>query len=288
MWEWWFWNVRHRLYWHVAQFDRGVHGRGPLLVVMGDSLTSLSSGFTFPWQVWVRQVGRRGYKTVNLGVGGQTTGDMCRRIEQFLSHGQPEIAVLFAGSVDVEAGTDPAETERNVAFIIKWLRENGVRKIALLGPGMLNLPEVPDHLAGNPDWLVSIDALRTTFRDLAAQHDVVFVDLAQFLRDRIVRGEDRDFTRVPYRPWRSIHASTRDGHFNAYGHRLVAEAFLSATADWRPARPGRRSPAPRGVTGIAAALAGSVTFPGLRRTGANTPGRSRTPSAGQRPGGGPF
>jgi lysophospholipase L1-like esterase len=240
MWEWWFWTVRKRVYWHIGQRDCGVHGHGPLMVVMGDSLTSPYSGFMFPWQVWVRRVGREGYRTVNLGLGGQTTGDMCRRIEQFLTEGQPEIAVLFAGSVDAELCIDPAETERNVAFMVKWLRENGVRNVALLGPGMLNLPQVPEHLAQNPNWLSATCNLRAMFRELALQHDVVFVDLAQFLRDRIVRGEDPDFSRVAYRPWRSIHASRKDGHFNAYGHRLIAEAFLSATADWRPAHSPRR------------------------------------------------
>ena len=70
--DWWFWNVRHRLYWHIGQRDRRVHGRGPLLVVMGDSLTP-HSGFMFPWQAWARYVGRHGFKTVNLGVGGNPT-----------------------------------------------------------------------------------------------------------------------------------------------------------------------------------------------------------------------
>lgn len=241
MWEWWFWNVRKRVYWHLGQFDRGVHGRGPLLVVMGDSLSSPHTGFAFPWQVWVRRVGRHGYKTVNLGVGGDTTAAMCARVEQFLIEGQPEIAVLFAGSVDAERCIDPVETERNIGFMFVWLRQHGVSRIALLGPGMLNLPQVPEHLAQNQNWLSSIDTLRAAFRDLAARNDVVFVDLAQFLRDRISRGEDPDFSRVAYQPLRSIHASRRDGHFNAYGHRLVAEAFLTATADWRPARPRHRS-----------------------------------------------
>lgn len=285
LWEWWFWNVSHRLYWHMAQPDDGVHGHGPLLVVMGDSLTARDTGFTFPWQLWVRRVGRHGYKTVNLGVGAQTTADMCGRIEQFLSKGQPEIAVLYAGSVDVELSVDLAETERNVTFICKWLRENGVRKIALLGPGMLNLPQVPGHLARNPDWLSSTDTLRAVFRDLAVEHDLVFVDLAQFLRDRIGRGEDPDFSCVPYRPWRSIHASRKDGHFNAYGHRLVAEAFLSATTDWRPARPRRQSLGSRRVARIVAAVADTLTLSGLRRRGAAKPAGSPTSNAGHQAGG---
>jgi lysophospholipase L1-like esterase len=239
-----YWRVVWSAAWHIGQRSPRAHGRGPLLVAMGDSLTDPFVGFVFPWQVWVRRVGRiGGYRTVNLGRGGQTTGDMCQGIDEFLSEGQPEIAVLFAGNCDVELGVDPSDTERNVIFIVNWLRAHGVRKIALIGPGMLNLEEVPAWLAHIPDWTAAADRVRAVLRDVAAQNDAVFVDLAQFLRDRIARGEDPDFSRVPYRQSRSWHASATDGHFNAYGNRLVAEALLSATADWRPSRT-RRLPLP--------------------------------------------
>jgi hypothetical protein len=45
---------------------------------------------------------------------------------------------------------------------------------------------------------------------------------------------DPDFARVPYRQSRSWHVDDGDPHFNAYGQRLIAEAFLAAIADWRP------------------------------------------------------
>lgn len=240
--DWWFWNVLHRLYWHAGQRDRGVHGRGPLLVVMGDSLTSPQSGFMFPWQAWPRYVGRQGFRTVNLGVGGNTTAHMSRRVDQFLSHGQPEIGVVFAGSVDAERGIPHEQIERNISFMLEWLREHGVSKIVLVGPGTLNLPQVPEYLVQDvPDWFEAIDAVRPLLRDIAARHDARFVDLAQFFRDRIARGKDPDFTRVPYRASRSWHACTTDGHLNAYGQRLIAEAFVAAIGDWLPARPRRRA-----------------------------------------------
>jgi lysophospholipase L1-like esterase len=238
-----YWHVAafRRRFWHVGRLYRRAHGHGPVLVAMGDSLTEPFTGLVFPSQIWVRRLGRQGYKTVNLAVGGQTTTDMCRRVEEFLSGGQPEIAVLFAGVCDIEFGVDPIDTERNVTFIIEWLRAHGVRKIALIGPGIINLKEVPYYLRYIPDWSSSADTVRTTLRDVAARHDAVYVDLRQFLCERIACGKDPDFSSVPYRQSRSWHASPRDGHFNAYGHRLVAEAFLTATAGWRPAQPRRRS-----------------------------------------------
>jgi lysophospholipase L1-like esterase len=239
--NWWFWNVLHRLYWHVGQLSGRVHGEGPLIAVMGDSLTDPYIGFTFPRQVWVRRIAGGGYKTVNLGNGGDTTTQMCERVEEFLVEGQPEIAVLFAGCNDVEHGLDPALTERNITFIVKWLHEHGIDKIVVVGPGFLNLARLPDWLGHVPDWEAAADAVRAALREVAARNDAVFVDFNEFLRARIARGQDPDFSRVPYRQSRSWHALPNDSHFNAYGHRLLAEAFFSETAGWLPpARPRRR------------------------------------------------
>jgi lysophospholipase L1-like esterase len=220
-------KVRQRVYRRVARSARRVHGRGPLLVAIGDSLTDPQCAYTLPRQVWPRIVGRAGYRTVNLGVSGETTADMRRRIEQTLSEGQPEIAVLFGGANDAIRGVGPAETEQNVTFMVEWLRERGIRKIAVIGPGLLNWGQTPD-------WVSAADEVRKVLRDVAERYGAIFVDLAMFLRHRIDRGKDPDFARVPYRQARSWHVQHGDPHFNAYGQRLVAEAFLEATSDWRP------------------------------------------------------
>jgi lysophospholipase L1-like esterase len=167
-------------------------------------------------------VRRHGYKTVNLGVSGDTTTDMRRRIEQFMVEGKPEVAVVFGGANDVRQGIDPTDTKRNLTFIVEWLRERGVEEIVLIGPGVA-------HSTQSPAWASSIDTVRTVVREVAEDHDVVFVDLAQFLRDRVARGIDQNFSRVPYRQSRSWQISATDAHFNAYGQRLIAEAYLAAT-----------------------------------------------------------
>lgn len=219
-------KVQRRVYWRLARHARRVHGRGPLLVAIGDSNTDPKGGYTLSRQVWLRIVGREGYKTLNLGVSGDTTADMRRRIEQTLREGQPEIVVVFGGPNDALRRVDRAETEDNVTFMVQWWRDHGVRRIVLVGPPLVNWQP-------NPDWVASTDAVARVLREVAERFGVVFVDLTTFLRRRIERGDDPDFSRVPYRQSRSWHVEAGDPHLNAYGQRLVAEAFLAATADWR-------------------------------------------------------
>jgi lysophospholipase L1-like esterase len=231
--RWWRLKVQQRVYRRLARHARRVHGRGPLLVAIGDSNTDPRSAYTLPRQVWLRIVGREGYKTVNLGVSGDTTGDLRRRIEQTLSEGQPEIVVVFAGTNDARRGVDPAETERNVAFMAEWLRDRGIRKVVLIGPPLVNWQPAPA-------WVSSADEVRRALIGVGERYGAVCVDLAQFLRGRIERGEEPDFSRVRYTQSRSWHVEAGDPHLNAYGQRLVAEAFLAATAGWRSSRGRRR------------------------------------------------
>jgi lysophospholipase L1-like esterase len=238
--RWWRSNVQQRVYRRFARHARRVHGHGPLLVAIGDSNTDPRCAYTLPRQVWLRIVGREGYKTVNLGVSGDTTGDMRRRIEQTLSQGQPDIVVMFGGVNDAQRGVDPAETERNVTFMAEWLRDHRIHKVVLIGPPLVNWQPTPD-------WVSSADEVRRVLGDVAKRYGAVWVDLTLFLCGRIQRGEDPDFSRVRYTQSRSWHVEAGDPHLNAYGQRLVAEAFLAATRGWRTQR-GRRRPwlEPRG------------------------------------------
>jgi lysophospholipase L1-like esterase len=226
-------KVQQRLYRRLAKHARRVHGRGPLLVAIGDSNTDPRCAYTLPGQVWPRIVGRQGYRTLNLGVSGDTTGDMRRRIDQSLSEGQPEVVVLFGGVNDAQRGVDPAETEGNLTFMTDWFRARGIRKVALIGPPLVNWQP-------RPDWVASADQVQRVLTDVAERSGAVSVDLAQFLRGRIERGEDPDFSRVPYAQSRSWHVGAGDPHLNAYGQRLVAQALLAATSGWRTARNHRR------------------------------------------------
>jgi lysophospholipase L1-like esterase len=199
-------NLRRRAYARIARRAQRVHGRGPVLVAIGDSHTDPSTGYTLPRQVWLRRVGRVGYRTVNLGVSGDTTSDMRQRMTSAVLEARPDIAVLFGGSNDPARQIDPAQTRENVTFMVEWLRSHGAARIVLFGA------ELPHGSAA------ALDDVRAVLRDVADQYELVFVDLARCMPD----GDSN-----------SWHVADGDPHFNAYGQRLIAEAFLAATADWR-------------------------------------------------------
>jgi lysophospholipase L1-like esterase len=221
----WFWHVQRRINSRLARSSGRMHGSGPLLVAIGDSHTDPTAAFTRPGQVWLRIVARAGYRTLNLGVSGDTTAQMRQRIGQALSDGRPDIVVLFGGGNDALRDVDPVETERNVAFMIEWLRDHSVGQIVLIGAVQLNWRETAW-------WQPRVEEVNRILRTLAARYSVGFVDLAGFLGERIAQGRDPDFSAVPYRQSRSWHVYGGDPHFNAYGQRLIAEAFLGSRADW--------------------------------------------------------
>jgi len=125
--------------------------------------------------------------------------------------------------------------------MVEWIRDHGIRKAVLIGPPLVNS-------RSTPAWVSAEDEVRTVLRDVAERHGAAYVDLAHFLRGRIDRGDDPDFSRYPYTQSRSWHVEAGDVHLNGYGQRLVAEAFLAATAGWRRSR-GHRRPCPLRRTG---------------------------------------
>ena len=65
---WWRLNVQPRVYRRLAapRHARRVHGHGPLLVAIGDSITDPRSAYTLPRHVWLRIVGREGYNEPSI------------------------------------------------------------------------------------------------------------------------------------------------------------------------------------------------------------------------------
>ena len=138
----------------------------PRIVFLGDSLTA---GLGLPRQQSVpsllqARLDREGYayEVVNAGVSGDTSAGGLRRLDWALE-GDVELLVLELGANDGLRGLPVAQMKENLDEIITRAKS---RDITVILTGM----EAPPNY-GN----VYTTEFRQTFRDLAEDHDVVFV-----------------------------------------------------------------------------------------------------------------
>lgn len=207
----------------ISKFAGRVHGKGPLLVAIGDSHTDPRNTYTAPWNVWLRQIGRHGYRTVNLGFSSATTRDMRAGIERALDHGMPAAVILFGGVNDAVEHFEPAETAHNVRYILRWLSEHGVERIMVIGTAHLNWTQPADW------WDASL-RVRDVLREVANEHHAAFVDLGAKQQAMIESGDVPNFAIEPYCQRRSWHVHENNQHFNAWGQQLVADMIAQDLA----------------------------------------------------------
>jgi acyl-CoA thioesterase-1 len=108
----------------------------PVLLVFGDSL---SAGYGLPAKAsWPRlleaELVRRqsGWRVVNASVSGETTAGGLTRLPAALKKHQPQRVVLELGANDGLRGLPPAEMEKNLATMIKLIRDSGA-EVHLVG-----------------------------------------------------------------------------------------------------------------------------------------------------------
>ena len=143
-----------------------VPNTGPLLVVLGDSLTAglgLDPDQAYPALLERRLRGEGSdLRVVNAGVSGDTTAAGLRRMEWSLA-GDVRILIVALGGNDGLRGLPVDQMKRNLAEIVSLARRRG---IAVLLAGM----EAP------PNFGVTYTAqFRRVFRELANEHDVAFM-----------------------------------------------------------------------------------------------------------------
>ncbi|OFW17023.1 MAG: hypothetical protein A3H29_07665 [Acidobacteria bacterium RIFCSPLOWO2_02_FULL_67_21] len=149
----------------AAAVDAAVSSR-PRIVFLGDSLTAglgLPRAQAVPSLIQARldAEGYR-YEVVNAGVSGDTSAGGLRRLEWALD-GDVEILVVELGANDGLRGLPVSQMQRNLDEIIGAARSRG---IAVVLTGM----EAPPNYGP-----MYTSEFRRAFRDLAADHDVVFV-----------------------------------------------------------------------------------------------------------------
>lgn len=139
---------------------------GPLLVVLGDSLTAglgLDPDQAYP-ALLERRLRAEGsdLTVVNAGVSGDTTAAGLRRAEWALE-GDVRILIVALGGNDGLRGLPVDQMKRNLAEIVSLARSRG---IAVLLAGM----EAPPNFGA-----IYTAQFRRVFHELASEHDVAFM-----------------------------------------------------------------------------------------------------------------
>jgi len=138
----------------------------PRIVFLGDSLTAglgLPREEAVPSLIQARLDGEGyRYEVVNAGVSGDTSAGGLRRLEWSLE-GDVDVLVVELGANDGLRGLPVAQMKNNLSEIVSRARQRG---IAVILTGM----EAPPNYG--PVYTVEF---RQAFRDLAGEHDVVFV-----------------------------------------------------------------------------------------------------------------
>jgi acyl-CoA thioesterase-1 len=135
-------------------------------VVLGDSLTAglgVSPGDAYPARLQ-EKLERAGYEieVVNAGVSGDTSAGGLRRLDWSLD-GEAAVLIVALGGNDGLRGLPVEELKGNLGAIITTARGRGVE---VLLAGM----EAPPNFGQ-----AYTDAFRSTYEELADEHDVLFV-----------------------------------------------------------------------------------------------------------------
>jgi acyl-CoA thioesterase I len=173
----------------------------PKVVVLGDSLTAglgLVETQSFPGLLQQKVDGEGwNFEIVNAGVSGDTSAGGLRRLDWILSE-DVSVLVLALGANDGLRGLSVAAMKQNLSRIIETARQ---KNAVVILAGM----EAPPNYGAE-----YVAAYRQTYREIAAQHRVLFIP---FLLEKVA-GEAA--------------LNQADGiHPNAKGAAIVAETVWS-------------------------------------------------------------
>jgi lysophospholipase L1-like esterase len=196
---------------------------------MGDSLThnhtlSVPVYSLYPAQLQ-QLLQNQGCNVVvrNFGRSGNTTQQMITRFPAMTQFQVPDIGIIFGGVNDPGNGITQSQTQANIESMITSLQGSGVSKIMVVSTQYQNFSSA---FSSTGDTLTTPYPTYATIRQAqqAAVNNhpgVIYVDLYNFLRNRIVNGQDAAGSY-------SWHVADGNQHFNTYGCGLVAQCILAS------------------------------------------------------------
>lgn len=197
---------------------------------MGDSLTKnntlgVAQHLLYPARIQY-YLNNEGCNVVvrNFGRSGDTTQQMITRFPAMTQFAIPSIGINYAGTNDSSNGITAAQTQANLQSMITTLKNAGCNKILIIGNHFLNYSTGGDFDGSNQpltDTTCYYASLIATQKAAASAGGAVYVDLFNFLRNRIVNGQD---TAKSF----SWHVADQNIHFNSYGTDLVAQCIYAS------------------------------------------------------------
>ncbi|MBN6189203.1 hypothetical protein JQN58_20325 [Aneurinibacillus sp. BA2021] len=141
------------------------------LLGLGDSITwGYPNGPTDSWLTILAE--KRGAECINMGVNGETTAQMLRRVPQVLAE-QPDIVFFLGGTNDAYQEAPLEEFKRNVTAIAAQITETAAATLFVCLPTPVQETAAEALLLGYREWL----------RQFAADNHLPLIDFYEPLRN---------------------------------------------------------------------------------------------------------
>lgn len=162
------------------------------VLLFGGVLTSYSSGYSQEYGK-TRPGDTGGVEVINAGVGGNTSGDLLKRVNADVIQQQPDMVLVMVGTNDmVNSGklTSFEMYKKNLKTMIDVCKADSIQVLLMSPPPVdtLYLFQRHDREKFNALPNDKLDSVRSIMAKLAADRDLIFIDLQS---EFIARGLPR-------------------------------------------------------------------------------------------------
>lgn len=145
------------------------------------------------------------------GVGGDTTADLLKRVEEDVLNLNPDWVVLFIGQNDAQKGYSLEEYQSNLIKLLELFKHHNIQVI------QLSTTPCPDP---EKEWADKmLDKFDNSIAELSAHYGTIYVDVKKQFKH--IKDHNRGDTP-------SVHVFNEGCHFSELGNILVAELVLDA------------------------------------------------------------
>lgn len=197
----------------ARSFEEVIHRNA--IWCLGDSITyGYPDGPNYSWVQRVAEV--TGYYLENLGVSGETTGQMLNRLRSFGDFSLPAYLIFLGGHNDGWQGVALEEVKENVNQVVELAQERGICPILGL-PSPLNIGQLLENFEGTleeaENYEKSLNKIREWIIEFAAAKNLLTLDFYNPLKQGGIASGDPELL-------------LDGGHPNHLGYRKLGDAVI--------------------------------------------------------------